>query len=163
MNLRKILISLMFILSFALLVMILIKLSLESDFAKVSTKKLHGSDAGYKMKTKYYEELYYSTGFKRNPSNENMVSLGNFTVNVNDNLIHNKLLIKVSIEADEDVIDDIMDRQSVIRNDVIDSIMNLKPAGITQERLSIEIKKNLNNRLKGDVVKNVYFEKFIVQ
>lgn len=163
MNLRKILISLMFILSSALLIMILIKLSLESDFAKVNTKELHGSDAGYKMKTKYYKELYYSTGFTRNPNNENMVSLGNFTVNINDNMMHNKLIIKVSIEADEDAIDDIMGRQSVIRNDVIDSILDIKSSGINQERLSIEIKNNLNKRLKGDVVKNVYFEKFIVQ
>lgn len=163
MNLRKILISLMFILSFALLVIVLIKLSLESDFAKVSTKKLHGDDSGYKMKTKYYKEFYYSTGFKRNPSNENMVSLGHFTVNINDNMRHSKLLVKVSIEAEDDAIDEIMKRQSVIRNDVIDSILDIKSSGVDQERLSIEIKKNLNKRLKGDVVKNVYFEKFIVQ
>ncbi len=163
MNFRKILIGLIFILSFSLIVVILIKLSLESDFAKVSTKSFHGDDSGYKMKTKYYKELYYSTGFKRNLSNENMVSLGHFTVNINDNMRHSKLLIKVSIEADDDAIDEIMKRQSVIRNDVIDSIFDMKSSGINQERLSIEIKKNLNKRLEGDVVKNVYFEKFIVQ
>ena len=160
MNIRKILISLIFIVLFILVVSILIKFSLESDFAKINSKNLHGGDAGYKMKTKYYKELYYSTEFKRDASNENMLSLGNFTVNIHD---HKKLIMKVSIETEKDTIDTIMARQSVIRNDVIDSIINLKVKGINQESASIAIKNNLNKRLEGDVVKNVYFEKFLIQ
>lgn len=163
MDIRKILITLIFIVSFILAGLILMKLALQSEFSKINSKTFHGSDAGYKMKTKYYKELYYSTQFSRNPRNKNIVSLGNFTVNVNNSKNHNKLIMKVAIETEEDSIDDIMSRQSVIRNDVIDSIMNLRYSGINQESLSREIKTNLNKRLNGEVVKNVYFEKFLIQ
>ncbi|MBU0632973.1 flagellar basal body-associated FliL family protein [bacterium] len=164
MNLRKTLLSLIFILSFILVALILVKFALESDFAKLNSKNFHGNDSGYKMKTKYYKELYYATGFKRSTKNNNIVSLGYFNININDNMRHNKLIIEVAIETGEDTIDTIMDRQSVIRNDVIDSVLNIKSSGgITQENVSREIKKKLNKRLNANVVKNVYFEKFIVQ
>ena len=160
MNIRKILARSILIVLFSSAVLILFELALESDFAKVNSKNAQCSAAGYKMKTKFYEELYYSTEFKRDLNNDNMLSLGNFIVNTNN---QRKLIMKVTIETEEDTIDTIMDRQSVIRNDVIDSILNLKSSCINQDRASREIKKNLNQRLKADVVKNVYFEKFIIQ
>ncbi|WP_345993367.1 flagellar basal body-associated FliL family protein [Sulfurimonas sp. HSL-1716] len=163
MDIKKIFTSLIFVLSVIFIILMVIKVALKSDFANVSNRNGQGSDAGYKMKTKFYKEFYYSTNFKRNPSNDNMLSLGNFTVNINSNREQNKLIMKVSIETKEGVIDDIMDRQSVIRNDVIDSVMNLRSSTINQENVSTAIKENLNKRLKGDVIKNVYFERFIIQ
>ena len=163
MDIRKILKNLIFVVLAILMILTLIHFSLESDFAKVNSKGPATSDAGYKMKTKYYKELYYSTKFKRNANNENILSLGYFTVNINNNAKYNKLMIKVTIETEKDTIDSIMGSQSVIRNDVIDSVINLKSSSINPKNVSTEIKNNLNDRLKGNVVKDVYFEEFIIQ
>ena len=159
MDTRKILKILLYVILSFVLIAILIYLSLDSNFAKANNKNDRASDAGYKMKVKYYKEVYNSTKFKRNVSNENILSLGHFTVNVNNN----KLILKVSIETEEDTIDKIMNTQSVIRNDVIDSVTNLKSLNINQGNISKAIKNALNNRLRRDVIKEVYFEEFIIQ
>lgn len=163
MDIRKMVKNLFFVVLSILIILILVHFSLESDFAKVNAKKSNGGDAGYKMKTKYYKELYYSTKFKRNTDNENVLSLGYFTVNINNNTKYNKLMIKVSIEIQKNAIDSIMDSQAVIRNDVIDSVINLNSSSINPKNVSTEIQNNLNKRLKGNVVKDVYFEEFIIQ
>jgi len=162
MHIREVLKNLIFIILSILAILILAHFSLESDFAKVNQKNGKGSDAGYRMKTKYYKEFYYSTKFKENINNENILSLGYFTVNIN-NTKHNKLIIKVSIKTKKEAIDSIMDNQSVIRNDVINSVVNIDSSNINPKRVSAEIKKGLNNRLKNETVEDVYFEEFIVQ
>ena len=145
------------------IIMILIHFSLQSDFAKVNVKKNEGVDAGYKMKSKYYKEFYYPTKFKRDTRNENILSLGSFTININNNVKNNKLMIKVSVETEEDVIDSFMGSQSVIRDDVINSVINLSSSKINPANVSTAIQNNLNKRLKGNVVKGVYLEEFIIQ
>ena len=163
MDIRKILKNLIIVVVSILAILILIHFSLESDFAKVNSQNQKVSDAGYKMKTKYYKELYHPTKFKKDSNNENILSLGSFTININNDTKYNKLMISVSIETEEDTIDSIMGSQAVIRDDVIDSVINLKSSNINPESVSIGIKNNLNNRLKGNVVKNVYLEEFIIQ
>ena len=161
MDIRTILKTLVFIILTILVIILLVYFSLQSDFAKVNSKQgSGGSDAGYKMKTKYYKELYYSTQCKRDSDNKNLLSLGHFTINlVNDR----KLVIKASIKTDEETIDIIMDNQAVIRNDVINSVVNLKSSNVTPKKISSEIQKYLNNRFKDDTVKDVYLEEFLIQ
>ncbi len=163
MNIKKILKNLFYVLLSILAIIVLVHFSLESDFAKVNSDNKKVSDAGYKIKTKYYKELYYSTKFKRNTNNENILSLGYFTVNINNKAKNNKLMIKVTVEIEEGVIDSIMSNQSVIRNDVIDSVINLKSSSVNPENVSTAIQNNLNKRLRSNVVKDVYFEEFIIQ
>ena len=162
MKIREILNAFVITVLTILTILILIHFSLESDFAKVNQKNGKGSDAGYKMKTKYYKEFYYSTKFKKNENNENVLSLGYFTVNIN-NTKHNKLIIKVSIKTKKEAIDGLIDNQSVIRSDVINSVINIDSSNINPKRVSAEIKKGLNNRLKNETIQEVYFEEFIVQ
>ena len=75
MDTRKILKILLYVILSFLLIAILIYLSLDSNFARANNKNDKTSDAGYKMKMKYYKEVYNSTKFKRNVSNENILSL----------------------------------------------------------------------------------------
>ena len=162
MHTREVLKSLIFITLSILAILILVHFSLESDFAKVNQKIAKGSDAGYRMKTKYYKEFYYPTKFKKNADNENILSLGYFTLNIN-NTKHKILIIKVSIKTKKEAIGNIMNNQSVIRNDVINSVVNIDPSNINPKRVSAKIKKGLNSRFKNETVEDVYFEEFIVQ
>jgi|GEM_PF-5504412 len=160
MDIKKILLTLIYVVLALILITVLVYLSLQSNFAKV--KSIEDSK-GYERKANFYKELYHSKNFKRDESNDNLLSLGEFTVNINKDINYNKLLMKVSIETQEDTIDLIMDSQSVIRNDVIDSIMNLGSAAVTPVNVSKEIKNTLNQRLKKDAIKEVYLEEFIIQ
>ena len=150
---KRFIILILFILTVALLSYF----AMQSDFAQIS-KKVDAARS-YKMKTKYAKELVYSTKFRKNSSNDSILSLGDFTINLKSR----KLIMKVSIESDEDTIDTIMEYQSVIRNDVINSATNTKNSAISQAKLAQNIKEKLNSRLKENAVKEVYFEKFLLQ
>ena len=150
--LKRISMGILFILSIG----IIIYGALQSDFAQHYQK----SDAEiYKMKSQYAKKLFYDTSFKRSEKNDEILSLGDFTVN----LENHKLVTKISIATDEDTIDMFIDNQSVIRNDVINSIMSLKGRAVNQESISREVKKSLNSRFERDNVRDVYFEKFLIQ
>lgn len=130
--------------------------ALQSDFAQHYQK----SDAEiYKTKSKYAKRLFYDTSFKRSSINDEILSLGDFTVN----LASRKLITKISIATDEDTIEMFMENQSVIRNDVINSIISLKGRTVNQETISREIKNSLNSRFQEEKIRDVYFEKFLKQ
>ena len=130
--------------------------ALQSDFAQHYKK----SDADiYKMKNKAAKRLFYDTSFKRSSENDEMLSLGDFTVNLRGR----KLITKISVATDEDTIERCMENQSVIRNDVINSIASLKERAVNQETLSREIKNSLNSRFQQEKIRDVYFEKFLIQ
>lgn len=151
-----------FIVLAILVVLILIKFSLESDFAKLNDVDIEGSDAGNQMKAQYYKELHHSSKFKKSAKNDNILSLGYFTVNI-DSVKNNKLMTKVTVEMQEDVIDMVMSNQAVIRDDVINSISNLESSDVNPTNISRYIKNSLNTRMQKDVVKGVYLEEFVIQ
>ena len=141
---------------FILMLGIIIYGALQSDFAQHYKK----SDADvYKMKNKAAKRLFYDTSFKRSSENDEILSLGDFTVN----LASRKLITKISIATDEDTIEMFMENQSVIRNDVINSIISLKGRTTNQDTIAREIKNTLNSRFKKENIKDVYFEKFLIQ
>ncbi len=130
--------------------------ALQSDFAQHYKK----SDADtYKMKSKAAKKLYYDTSFKQSSENDEILSLGDFTVN----LTSRKLITKISVYTDEDTIEMFMENQSVIRNDVINSIISIKGRAVNQDSISREIKNSLNSRFQQEKIKDVYFEKFLIQ
>lgn len=158
---RDILKTIIVIILALLMVLALVYYALQSDFAKLNQRS-GGSADGYKMKTKFYKEYYYSTKFKTDINNKNVVSLGHFAINIKgtDN---SKLIIKVVIKTKDGSVDSIMGNQSVIRNDVIDSVANIRASSINPQRVSEEIKKGLNYRFRGRAIEDVYFDEFIVQ
>ncbi|MEA3229129.1 MAG: flagellar basal body-associated FliL family protein, partial [Campylobacterota bacterium] len=91
-----------------------------------------------------------------------ILSLGYFTVNI-DSVKNNKLMTKVTVEMQEDVIDMVMSNQAVIRDDVINSISNLESSDVNPTNISRYIKNSLNTRMQKDVVKGVYLEEFVIQ
>ena len=130
--------------------------ALQSDFAQHYKK----SDADvYKMKNKAAKRLFYDTSFKRSNENDEILSLGDFTVN----LTSRKLITKISVATDEDTIEMFMENQSVIRNDVINSIISIKGRAVNQDTISKEIKNSLNSRFQQEKIRDVYFEKFLIQ
>ena len=130
--------------------------ALQSDFAQHYKK----SDAdAYKMKSRAAKKLFYDTSFKQSSENDEILSLGDFTVN----LAGRKLITKISIATDEDTIEMFMENQSVIRNDVINSIISVKGRTANQDTISEEIQNSLNSRFEQDKIRDVYFEKFLIQ
>jgi len=151
----KILKTILILLLSALAMVIVGYFAMQSDFAK-HTKSSDGDI--YKMKNRVAKERFYSTKLEINKNNNEIVSLGDFTVNLNDR----KLIMKISVSTDRDTIDDFLNNQSVIRDDVINTIMRLNGKKISQPRISQAIKDTLNSRYRSENVKDVYFEKFIV-
>ena len=162
MHMKKILKTLLIVILAVLFTVLLIYLSLQSDFAKVNSKKSGGSADAYKVKTKYSKDFHYPTKFQRSSDNDDIVSLGYFNLNVN-NGTQRTLMMKVSVETEEGAIEKIMNTQSVIRNDVIDSVMHLKSSKVNPSNVANAIQDQLNKRLKKETIKEVYFEEFIIQ
>ena len=136
---------------------ILIYLAMQSNFAQHYKKA--GDAESYKIKSKYAKELYYSKKFKRSKNSDEILSLGDFTVNIDQS----KLIMKVSVDADEDTIESFMKNQSVVRDDVINSVIKLRGKKVDQDSVSDAIKSSLNSRFRRDKVRDVYFETFLKQ
>lgn len=162
MNLREILKTIIYLVFALLVIFILIYFAFQSEFASISSKNSGSDDSGYKMKTKYYKEFYYPTKFKKDKNNENILSLGRFAINMRDSK-HSKLIIKVTVKTQKKEIDEMMNNQAVIRDDVINSLRNLRLSDTNQNYISTKIKNTLNNRFKNDKIEEVYIEEFLVQ
>jgi len=162
MRIKKILEKVFYTLLFIGVLLLSVHYSLKSDFANMKNTSA-GKDGGITLRSEYAKESNYYTKFRKDINNENVLSLGNYTVNVNNEMKTTKLIMKVSIDTNEDTIDQIMENQSVVRSDVINSVRNLSASNINQESLSKEIKNNLNKRFKKNDINDVYFEKFLTQ
>ncbi len=140
----------------------LIYKSLNSDFAKAHEsfvpEDTEAKRKSNKVKSKNSNERFYTTKFKKNEANTNIISLGDFTINIDDD---KKLIMKVSVEANEDMIDEIANYQAVIRNDVVQSVNSA--SNFEQGYLSRKIIQDINRRFEKGRVDRLYFENFIIQ
>lgn len=99
----------------------------------------------------------------------NLVSVGEFTTNIND-LAGTRFLkveIYVEIPSDDKKAPEKIDQfMPVIQDSILGIISSKTVADLdvrNRDHLKTEIKQALNHKIGGDLVKNVYFTNFIMQ
>lgn len=97
----------------------------------------------------------------------NLVSAGEFTTNINDEGGTRFLKVEVFIEVgDAKVVDEINKFMPVIKDTILSILASKSVADLdvsNQKAIKLEIKKSINAKLGGEIVKNVYFTTFIMQ
>lgn len=99
----------------------------------------------------------------------NLVSIGEFTTNINDVASPRFLKFEVFVEVakDDKKTQEIITETMPIIKDSILSIISSKTAADldvrNRENLKAEIKADLNKKIGADVIRNVYFTSFIMQ
>jgi len=111
----------------------------------------------------------FATGKKRGFSIEskenNVYNIGNYEVNLNSDKL---LIIDLSIQSEKDSYKNILEHNIVIQNAVLDAFSNyettysaITPQG--KKHIKKHIKDNINKTLSDAPIKEVYFNKFIIQ
>jgi flagellar FliL protein len=97
----------------------------------------------------------------------NLVSVGEFTTNINDVAGTRYLKVEVYVQISDKKVQESMDQYMPVIKDSILSIISSKTAADLDVRnrnnLKAEIKKDLNSKIGGNVIQNVYFTNFIMQ
>ena len=99
----------------------------------------------------------------------NLVSIGEFTTNVNDvagtRFLRMEVFVEVSKEGKKN--QEIITEAMPIIKDTILSIVSSKTVADldvrNRDNLKAEIKKELNKKIGADIIRNVYFTSFIMQ
>ncbi|WP_054694417.1 flagellar basal body-associated FliL family protein [Syntrophomonas palmitatica] len=97
----------------------------------------------------------------------NLVSVGEFTTNINDEGGTRFLKVEVFVEvSDEKVQEEITVFMPVIKDTILgilssQTVSDLDP--INREKLKVKMKKSINAKIGKDLVKGVYFTNFIMQ
>ena len=139
--------------------------SLTSPFAKahenyvpIDYSDVRNAHKSQKTKSKNANEKFYTKNLKQDKYNESVLSLGDFTINIEDN---KKLIMKVSVKSDSKSIEAMLNHQAVVRNIVIKSVTNSRR--FDQHTLSKKIISDINRALPHESIEEIYFEKFLVQ
>lgn len=99
----------------------------------------------------------------------NLVSIGEFTTNINDVSGTRFLKVEVFVEVSkqekksQEQINTVM---PIIKDSILSIISSKTVADLdvrNREHLKAEIKKDLNQKIGSDLIKNVYFTSFIMQ
>ncbi|MEN6348079.1 MAG: flagellar basal body-associated protein FliL [Syntrophomonas sp.] len=99
----------------------------------------------------------------------NLVEVGEFTTNVNDVNGQRFVKVKVTVEVsseDEKAQEEVTKYMPVIKDSILTIISSKTVADLdvrNRENLKSEIKKDLNSKISGDLIRNIYFTDFIMQ
>lgn len=98
---------------------------------------------------------------------DNMLDLGDFEINVKDN---KKLITNISAKFKSSTKSwnstsnrDITRNGVVIRNTIIETILNKDPDYLMFDKVKLEIIDNINRQLVDTKIEEIYFNEFIVQ
>lgn len=95
-----------------------------------------------------------------------LLSAGEFTTNVADVAGTRFLRVEVTIETDEKRKEEVNANMAVIKDTIINTFQAKTVADLdirNRDNLKTEITNQLNARLGAEVIRNVYFTKFIMQ
>ncbi|HCF49400.1 MAG TPA: flagellar basal body protein FliL [Syntrophomonas sp.] len=95
-----------------------------------------------------------------------LLSVGEFTTNINDVNGTRFLKVEVTIETDEKKKEDVNKNMAVIKDTILNTFAGKTVADLdirNRDNLKAEITRQLNAKLGAEVIRNVYFTKFIMQ
>jgi len=95
-----------------------------------------------------------------------LVPVGEFTTNINDVNGTRFLKVEVTIETDAKKKEDVNENMAVIKDTILNTFAAKTVADLdirNRDNLKAEITAQLNAKLGAEVIKNVYFTKFIMQ
>ncbi|MGI5921884.1 MAG: flagellar basal body-associated FliL family protein [Syntrophomonadaceae bacterium] len=99
--------------------------------------------------------------------NGNLVSVGEFTTNINDVAGTRYLKVEVFVQiGDKKVKNSIEEYMPVIKDSILTIISSKTAADLevgNRNNLKAEIKKDLNSKIGSNTIQNVYFTNFIMQ
>lgn len=119
-------------------------------------------------KKKFAKARYYTTQVTVSRDGDT-ASLGDFTMNVANN---KKLIANISLKFKQrddagwfetDASTEIMEKGIILRDATIDTLTNITNVNMENEEIKANLKQNLNSKLKGGEIEEIYFNKFIVQ
>ena len=97
----------------------------------------------------------------------NLVEVGEFTTNINDvnepRFLRFKVAVEVASEKDKEKITEFL---PVIKDGILGIVASKTVADLdvrNRANLKTEIKKDLNKKIGGDTIRNIYFTDFIMQ
>ena len=152
-----------FILISMVIIMITIYGYITSDFSKI--KKFTGTSTHTNLKTKIAKKRYYSTDV--NIENDGVLHLGDFEINIaSDKKLVANISLKYTIPKDvwqnSKAKNEMLDNGPVIRNIIIETILNKESNNIINYRVKNEIINNINPFLTHTKIEAIYFNEFIV-
>lgn len=106
---------------------------------------------------------------KQMESRGNLVSVGEFTTNINDVAGTRFLKVEVFVEVSEEnkkAAAEIESYMPIIKDSVLTILSSKTAADLdtnNREKIKLEIKKDLNRKIGSEVIQNVYFTSFIMQ
>lgn len=97
----------------------------------------------------------------------NLVSVGEFTTNINDVAGTRYLKVEVFVQISDKKVQEFIDQYMPVIKDSILGIISSKTVAdldvSNRNNLKAEIKKDLNAKMGGNIIQNVYFTNFIMQ
>ena len=99
----------------------------------------------------------------------NLVSVGEFTTNINDVAGTRFLKVEVFVEVSEEnkkAAAEIESYMPIIKDSVLTILSSKTAADLdtnNREKIKLEIKNDLNRKIGSEVIQNVYFTSFIMQ
>jgi len=106
---------------------------------------------------------------KQMESRGNLVSVGEFTTNINDVAGTRFLKVEVFVEVSEEnkkAAAEIESYMPIIKDSVLTILSSKTAADLdtnNREKIKLEIKNDLNRKIGSEVIQNVYFTSFIMQ
>lgn len=106
---------------------------------------------------------------KQMESRGSLVSVGEFTTNINDVAGTRFLKVEVFVEVSEEnkkAAAEIETYMPIIKDSVLTILSSKTAADLdtnNREKIKLEIKKDLNRKIGSEVIQNVYFTSFIMQ
>lgn len=95
-----------------------------------------------------------------------LLSVGEFTTNINDVNGTRFLKVEVTIECDDKKKEAVNENMAVIKDTILNTFAAKTVADLdirNRDNLKAEISSQINAKLGAEVIKNVYFTKFIMQ
>lgn len=95
-----------------------------------------------------------------------LLAVGEFTTNINDAAGTRFVKVEVTVETDEKKKEEVNANMAVIKDTILNTFASKTVADLdikNRENLKEEMRTQLNNKLGANVIKNVYFTKFIMQ
>ena len=150
------------LLIFGILLALVIYAFKTSDFSNLD-KVRDGMDT--KLKAKIAKKRYYNTDVK--VKDNGLLNLGDFEINIGHG---QKLITNISAKYHKPdgwgmstgIDNELLSKGSIIRNAVIEAIMNKKESDVRSYRVKTEIIDNINSTLSSTRVEKIYFNKLII-
>lgn len=143
----------------------------DSDFANLKKYKTHGKSPREIMSEFLHSDdsEYYST--KVTIKSDSVANLGDFEFNIAGN---RKLVANISLKYyqynkesnfndDNSIKKEILDKAVILRDTAINTMLGSTKARADNDIMREDLKNAINKKLKNGQVKEVYFNKFIIQ